>query len=95
VSGQLALIDFDLRGPLRPGIRTGLRVPDGLGQHQAQFLLCLRRLPDDRCFPLSHKILYGVPVRELNPIVALIAPSATVMLPWRKEIGRNRAAYLM
>jgi len=81
MSGRLGLIVLCLRGAFRPLIRARLRVADGLRQHQAQFVLRFRRLPRDRCFPLCHESLYGVPERELNPIIGGIAqPRAPVLI---------------
>jgi hypothetical protein len=47
-------------------VSTGLRVADRVGQHLPQFRLGHRGLPRDRCFPLCHGTLYGVPGRELK-----------------------------
>jgi hypothetical protein len=56
MDGPLRLIFFGLRRALRPVLRTGLRVADGLGQHLAQLGLRLRRFPREaRFLPVSHE----------------------------------------
>jgi hypothetical protein len=65
--GQLGLIVLGLWGGFRPVFRDRLRVADRFGQHQAQLILCLRRLPRGRRFPLYHEGYMGMPERVLNP----------------------------
>ena len=63
----LRLIFFGLRRALRPLVRIGLRVADGLGQHLAQLSLRLRRLPRKaRFLPLGHGHYVGMPEGEVN-----------------------------
>ena len=57
---------FGLRA-LRPVLRAGLRVADGLGQHLAQLRLGLRRLSREVLLPLSHYEYMGMSEAELNP----------------------------
>ena len=52
---------FGLRQALRPVVRAGLGIADGLGQHLTQLSLRLRRLPRDRSLPLSHEVYVGCP----------------------------------
>jgi hypothetical protein len=59
---------FGLRQVLRPVVRTGLGISDGLGQRLTQLSLRLRRLPHDRYLPVSHERYVGMPERELKPI---------------------------
>ena len=64
--GRPSRIIFGLRA-LRPVLRAGLRVADGLGQHLAQLSLRLRRLPRKaRLLPLGHGHYVGMPEGEVN-----------------------------
>ena len=60
----------DLFGPrqaLRPVVRAGLRVADGLRQHLPQLTLRLRRFPREaRFLPVSHRRYVGMPEGEVN-----------------------------
>ena len=59
---------FGLRQALRPVVRTGVGVADGLGQHLAQLNLRPGRLSRVGGFlPVSHRHYVGMPEREVNP----------------------------
>jgi hypothetical protein len=59
-AGPLRLIFFGLRRALRPLVRIGLRVADGLGQHLAQLGLRLGwLLREARFLPVSHNRYMG------------------------------------
>ena len=58
---------FVLRQALGPVVRAGLGVTDGLGQHQAQLSLRLRRFPRGfRFLPVCHRHHVGMPQAEVN-----------------------------
>jgi hypothetical protein len=63
--GRLAAIFFGLRRALRPVLRAGLRIADGLGQHLAPLSLRLRRRKA-RFLPLGHGHYVGTPEGEVN-----------------------------
>ena len=69
---------FGLRA-LRPVLRAGLRVADGLGQHLAQLSLRLRRLPRKaRFLPLGHGHYVGMPEGEVNATGAAKSGAADI-----------------
>ena len=49
------------------GLRLGLRVADGFGQHLAQLGLGLSRFTREGFLPLGHTHYVGMPEGELNP----------------------------
>ena len=64
---------------LRPVLRAGLRVADGLGQHLAQLSLRLRRLPRKaRFLPLGHGDYVGMPEGEVNATGAAKSGAADI-----------------
>ncbi len=78
VEAALAAIIFGLRA-LRPVLRAGLRVADGLGQHLAQLSLRLRRLPRKaRFLPLGHGHYVGMPEGEVNATGAAKSGAADI-----------------
>ena len=75
---RLAAIIFGLWA-LRPVLRAGLRVADGLGQHLAQLSLRLRRLPRKaRFLPLGHGHYVGMPEGEVNATGAAKSGAADI-----------------
>lgn len=66
---------------LRPTLRFGLRVADGLGQHLAQLSLGLLRFAR-RSLPLGHGQYVGCRKGKVNPCWLVLAPKVAEHRSW-------------
>ena len=57
---------FGFRLALRPAVRAGWRVADGVGQHRAQLGLRLGRFPRKAFLPVRHRPHVGMAEAEVN-----------------------------